>query len=714
MRRAIEITVIGLLAAIAGCGGGLSQDDMRRSAIRRPSENTEPASRHSGQADRQKSGKNDTTSPTSGGRRDSHSEQVPSSRASGATGAVQAGNASASRVAGDGQRAENITDHDTARATTSSTTVPAATNRPPAVQPPQGSLTLQQRRQRTLDNLTKLGAALRQYCEKNGCLFSRAMCNARQQPMLSWRVELLPYLGYQELYDQFDPTEPWDSPRNKPLLELIPPVYQSPERFDMRTNYLVPVASFTAFSQTRRLGLRRLEDGAASTVMLLEVDDSDAVPWTKPDDLQLDLKTISSHVGTLRQNGFFVVWGDGSVTRVAAECGPRDLRAIFTRDGGDSFAAYLARAPITSSAVAKTGGTASAPASGNATHPSSHAPRDAELVRSGSTSREPARDVVRSPQPARLPIPNALSLEQARTLIGDIYHDDYEKTRSVREQRAFAQRMLKEAGRVSADPAGQYVLLGIVIKIASQAGDGTTALAALDQLVSRFDINELQVTSDLLQQLAKRKDRDRTLSQMLLDKAEPLVDRALKEEQFDVAESMCQIALGAARQLDNRPRENSLAQQKNLVGEARRAYKAIQRTITSLEDADDPAANLKVGRYYCLVRGEWDKGLPLLAKGNDPQLKELADAELRQPTIAADQLKLAEGWWQVGEEDSARQKAAAPRRPLVSASTRATAPRSLENQGRDACETGQAGVRPAGCITSHRSRDRLTRRSRTK
>ncbi len=423
-----------------------------------------------------------------------------------------------------------------------------------------------------------------------------------------------------------------------------------------RTNYLVPVASFTAFSQTRRLGLRRLEDGAASTVMLLEVDDSDAVPWTKPDDLQLDLKTISSHVGTLRQNGFFVVWGDGSVTRVAAECGPRDLRAIFTRDGGDSFAAYLARAPITSSAVAKTGGTASAPASGNATHPSSHAPRDAELVRSGSTSREPARDVVRSPQPARLPIPNALSLEQARTLIGDIYHDDYEKTRSVREQRAFAQRMLKEAGRVSADPAGQYVLLGIVIKIASQAGDGTTALAALDQLVSRFDINELQVTSDLLQQLAKRKDRDRTLSQMLLDKAEPLVDRALKEEQFDVAESMCQIALGAARQLDNRPRENSLAQQKNLVGEARRAYKAIQRTITSLEDADDPAANLKVGRYYCLVRGEWDKGLPLLAKGNDPQLKELADAELRQPTIAADQLKLAEGWWQVGEEDSARQK----------------------------------------------------------
>ncbi len=155
---------------------------------------------------------------------------------------------------------------------------------------------------------------------------------------------------------------------------------------------------------------------------------------------------------------------------------------------------------------------------------------------------------------------------------------------------------------------------------------------------------------------AKRKDRERALNQALLERAEPLIERALKAEQFELAEGMCQLALGAARQSEDRAKENSLTQQKGLVEEARKAFKAIQRTIASLENNDDPAANLAVGRYYCLVRNEWPQGLPLLAKGSDSRLKQLAAAELRLPTIAADQLELADGWWQLGAEDSTYQK----------------------------------------------------------
>ena len=38
--------------------------------------------------------------------------------------------------------------------------------------------------------------------------------------------------------------------------------------------------------------------------------------------------------------------------------------------------------------------------------------------------------------------------------------------------------------------------------------------------------------------------------------------------------------------------------------------------LASATNSDDPEANLRVGRYYCLIRGEWEKGLPLLAKGS--------------------------------------------------------------------------------------------------
>ena len=99
---------------------------------------------------------------------------------------------------------------------------------------------------------------------------------------LSWRVALLPYLGYQRLYDEFRLDEPWNSRHNYELLKQIPSVYQSPERFDDHTNYVVPADSSTVFRGKGVVRLSDFEDGAKNTVMVVEVDDVAAVPWTAP------------------------------------------------------------------------------------------------------------------------------------------------------------------------------------------------------------------------------------------------------------------------------------------------------------------------------------------------------------------------------------------------------------------------------------------------
>ena len=44
----------------------------------------------------------------------------------------------------------------------------------------------------------------------------------------SWRVELLPQLGQQALYDQYRFDEPWDRAHNKQLLSKMPAVFRSP------------------------------------------------------------------------------------------------------------------------------------------------------------------------------------------------------------------------------------------------------------------------------------------------------------------------------------------------------------------------------------------------------------------------------------------------------------------------------------------------------
>ena len=59
----------------------------------------------------------------------------------------------------------------------------------------------------------------------------------------------------------------------------------------------------------------------------------------------------------------------------------------------------------------------------------------------------------------------------------------------------------------------------------------------------------------------------------------------------------------------------------NLPEEVRVALATLKTNPT------DPEANLVVGKYHCFVKDEWEKGLPMLLKGNDAALKELATAE---------------------------------------------------------------------------------------
>ena len=68
-----------------------------------------------------------------------------------------------------------------------------------------------------------------------------------------------------------------------------------------------------------------------------------------------------------------------------------------------------------------------------------------------------------------------------------------------------------------------------------------------------------------------------------------------------------------------------------------------QETLKS--HPDDAEANLAVGRWYCVNKDDWEKGLPGLAKGGDSELCQTAQEDLKSPEGAEAQLKLADAWW---------------------------------------------------------------------
>ncbi len=210
--------------AWAGCGGGLTQEDMMRHAIRRPSDDDEEvvvAQAKKQPEPQEKQAQQDTTAAKPPA---PPPPQLQSGADRSGPGTAKSAAATPAQSVAAAQHATPPSDtapNGSASTSTANASGEVAASPAPPGPPPQ-PLSLTQRRQRTIDNLTRIGAAIRQYCETNGKLFGPAILNTKGQPMLSWRVELLPYLGYQELYEKFDPSEPWDSPRNLPFLELIP------------------------------------------------------------------------------------------------------------------------------------------------------------------------------------------------------------------------------------------------------------------------------------------------------------------------------------------------------------------------------------------------------------------------------------------------------------------------------------------------------------
>ena len=220
--------------------------------------------------------------------------------------------------------------------------------------PPATPLSNVERRKRTLENLEKIAAAMEAFRDtKNGASYPpQFTSDVARQPLLSWRVQLLPFLGYADLYNQFKHNERWDSAHNRELIQLIPAVYQSPERFDVYTNYLVPTGGSAAFDGAQPKPIRRWEDGLENSIILVEADDDQSVIWTQPIDWEFDPREARKGLGNLRKDGFFAVWGGGQLSVVPSR--GADVRTAFTVDGGDVTVATL-RKP----AYAEPGGLAS-------------------------------------------------------------------------------------------------------------------------------------------------------------------------------------------------------------------------------------------------------------------------------------------------------------------------------------------------------------------
>jgi len=148
-----------------------------------------------------------------------------------------------------------------------------------------------------------------------------------KNPLLSWRVQILPYIEQDNLYKQFKLDEPWDSDHNKKLIEKMPKIY-APVRgkaepgttfyqaFGGSNGWLKPGASLP----------RSFPDGTSNTFVCAEA--AKPVIWTKPDDMIFNGKDVPA-LGGMFDGRFHAAMGDGTVRRFRKGADPDVLKKLI-------------------------------------------------------------------------------------------------------------------------------------------------------------------------------------------------------------------------------------------------------------------------------------------------------------------------------------------------------------------------------------------------
>ena len=189
-------------------------------------------------------------------------------------------------------------------------------------------------RMQSTNNLKQLALAMHNYHSVNNCFPPAVVMGPDGKTPHSWRIELLPYLEQNQLYQSYKMDEPWDSENNRKILAQMPRTFKAdPDAATTASSYYVLTGKDTIFSGKEGTKIQDITDGTSNTIMIVEAKHD--IPWTKPVDLEYDAKKPLPKFGGFFEGGFNAALADGSVRFISHTITAQTLRAMITKAGGE-------------------------------------------------------------------------------------------------------------------------------------------------------------------------------------------------------------------------------------------------------------------------------------------------------------------------------------------------------------------------------------------
>ena len=261
------------------------------------------------------------------------------------------------------------------------------------------------------------------------------------------------------------------------------------------------------------------------------------------------------------------------------------------------------------------------------------APQSAPVTSAGS-SRE---------ADSRMKVPATADQEVARTQLRDTFIRQFAAATTASRRRALAQTLCEAAADYPPASLQHYIHLDESIRMSLRAGDWQQALKVIDQFCVNYavepGVRRAEAIEKSVEYVSAAKAKD--LAVFAFGQSEQAADAG----DYPAALRLASSADAAARKSRDRELIRKSQKRTQEIHAAHSAWQAAEHARAVLKHSpDDERARYVLGRFLCLYRNDWPKGLRELAAGSQPEWREAATSELQNPEAASDQVMLAKRW----------------------------------------------------------------------
>jgi len=209
-------------------------------------------------------------------------------------------------------------------------------------------------RVQSLRNIERIASALNAYAADHGSYPPPVIRRPDGTLMHSWRVLILPYLDQQELFNDYNLNQPWDSPGNYELASRIPSVFRASQNSlygDESAYFLItgpgtvfpPAPSGSATGTFRPLGPPTIADDPGQTLLIVEASSpaNSYSSWLEPRDLNVTVMqglvgaSPGREIGGINSGGAVVATVDGRSHFLGDQTSPATVMALISASGGE-------------------------------------------------------------------------------------------------------------------------------------------------------------------------------------------------------------------------------------------------------------------------------------------------------------------------------------------------------------------------------------------